>query len=272
MVILLGAEDPPGAAVQHTGEGQGPRLQGDGAQPGDEQEDVIVPPGVGAMGEVDLPGGSLPPAQPQQGAEVGGGAVLIPAPQPAQQQPERPAGDGVGGGGHNRRVDGQSSLPGDGPIGQLPGLAGEDGLVRPEEGGGVRHPGQKAGGDLLQHGQHLVADAVAGVVVVLVGAVLHVGQGVAAQVVLHLGAGGGEQGADDLLPFGEDAPQPPQAGAPGQVEQDGLHVVAGGVGGGDEVGPRLPGGLAEESIAHIPGGFLDARAPQAGLTGHVAGA
>ena len=38
VVILLGAEDPPGAAVQHTGEGQGPRLQGDGAQPGDEQE------------------------------------------------------------------------------------------------------------------------------------------------------------------------------------------------------------------------------------------
>ena len=54
------------------------------------------------------------------------------------------------------------------------------------------------------------------------------------------------------------------------MEQDGLHIVAGGVGGGDEAGPRLPGGLAEEGVAHIPGGLLNAGAPQAGLTGHIA--
>ena len=98
------------------------------------------------------------------------------------------------------------------------------------------------------------------------------GQGVVGQIVLHLLAGGGQQGADERPPGRGDAPQPPQPGPPGQVEKQGLGVVVGGVGGGDPVGPRLPGRLAQKGVPHVPGGLLQAGPPGPGLAGHVAGA
>ena len=94
----------------------------------------------------------------------------------------------------------------------------------------------------------------------------------AAQVVLHLLAGDGEQRADNAVPLGQDASQPPQTGAPGHVEENGLHIVAGGVGGGNQVRPRLPRRLTQKRVAHIPGGLLNAGSLEAGLGGHVAGA
>ncbi len=202
---------------------------------------------------------------------MGGGTVLVPAPQPAQQQPEGPAGDGVRGVGDGPRVDGQPPVPGGGPVRHVLGQTGEAGLVRPEEGGGVHQTGGKAGGHVLQHREDLVADAVAGVIVVVIGAVLHVGQAPEAEVVLHLPAAGGEKGADDALPPGGDAPQAPQAGPPGQMEEDGFHIVIGGVGGGDEAGPRFRRRTAEKGVAHVPGSLLNAPPLDAGLSGHVAG-
>lgn len=108
------ADDPPGAAVQSAGEGQRPLPQGNGTQPGDQEQRLIGAAGVGAVGQADLGGGVRAPAQPEQGVEVDCGAVLVPPPYPPQQQAERPAGDGVGGAGDEPCVDGQPSLPGDG--------------------------------------------------------------------------------------------------------------------------------------------------------------
>ena len=44
------------------------------------------------------------------------------------------------------------------------------------------------------------------------------------------------------------------------------------MGGGDPAGARLLRGLAEKGVAHIPGGLLNARPPDAGLGGHIPGA
>ena len=102
--------------------------------------------------------------------------------------------------------------------GQRPGLAGEVVLIRPEQGGGVRHPGGKAGADALQNRDHLMSDTVAGKALVGVGVVLHMGQAVVGQILLHLPPGGGEQGADQAVPGRLDACQPTESGTPGQVE------------------------------------------------------
>ena len=56
------------------------------------------------------------------------------------------------------------------------------------------------------------------------------------------------------------------------MEQDGLHIVAGGVSGGNQTGTRLLRRFAEKGVAHVSGGLLNARPPEPGLTGHVSGA
>ena len=73
-----------------------------------------------------------------------------------------------------------------------------------------------------------MADAVPGIGIVEIGAVLPVGEGVIAEIVLDLPPGGGEQGADQIVPAGGDARQPSQPGTPGEVKEDGLGVVVGG--------------------------------------------
>ena len=82
--------------------------------------------------------------------------------------------------------------------------------------------------------------------------------------------GGGEQGADQAVPAGGDAGEAPEPGAPGEVEEDGLGVVVGGVGGGDQIGTRLLGGPAEKGIAQDAGGLFNARPGAGGLFPHIA--
>lgn len=65
-------------------------------------------------------------------------------------------------------------------------------------------------------------------------------------------------------------PVSPSNGAPGQVEQEGLRIVIGIVGGGDLVSAQLLGGGGEKAVAHGAGGFLHPFALFLGLLGHVA--
>ena len=83
-------------------------------------------------------------------------------------------------------------------------------------------------------------------------------------------AGGGQQGTDQNASYRRNPCQSIQSGAPGQVEQEGLRVVIGIVGGGDLVGAQLLGGGGEKAVAHGAGGFLHPFALFLGLLGHVA--
>ena len=68
---------------------------------------------------------------------------------------------------------------------------------------------------------------------------------------------------------GRDARQPPQSGAPHQVQQHCFGVVVGVVGGGDHGAVQLTGRLLKEIVPHLPGGLLDALAGPGSLSGHV---
>ena len=83
-VLLRLADDVPGAAAQCAGQGEGGSFQWDGPQPRNQQQPVIGATGVGPMGEADFRGGICPPAQPQQGVQMDGPAVLVSAPQTAR--------------------------------------------------------------------------------------------------------------------------------------------------------------------------------------------
>ena len=69
-----------------------------------------------------------------------------------------------------------------------------------------------------------------------------------------------------------DAAQSPKPGAPGQVKQDGLPVVVGGVGGSDQGGACLLSGPVEKGVTHLTGGLLRPNSHLCGLGRHVAGA
>ena len=56
------------------------------------------------------------------------------------------------------------------------------------------------------------------------------------------------------------------------MEQEGLGVVVGIVGRGDPVRSQAAGGLAEEGVPHLAGGFLHTLAQPGGPGRHVAGA
>lgn len=150
------------------------------------------------------------------------------------------------------------------------GLLHQIRLVRPEAGGHLSQPDGQAGGYGLQFGQHPVAQAVSGVCVVPVGSVLPPGQPPEAEIRLDLIPRDGQQGTDHIPLTGADPSQAAQPGPPDQVEQDGLRVIPGVVGGGDPLGPAGPGGPAEKIIAHVPGGLLHTAAAAAGLSGHIA--
>ena len=61
-------------------------------------------------------------------------------------------------------------------------------------------------------------------------------------------------------------------GAPDEMEQQGLGVVVGGVGGGDAVAAQALCRLAKEGVPHVPGGLLQPPALPGGLSGHAAAA
>ena len=112
-------------------------------------------------------------------------------------------------------------------------------------------------------------DLIPGVGVVLVGAVLHVGNMVKLQIILDFPAGGGEQGADQPPLAGADAGEALETGAPDEMEEDGLSVVVGGVGGGDPVCTHGPRGLLQKGIPHPAGGLFQAQAQALCLPGDV---
>ena len=204
---------------------------------------------------------------------MGGGAPVVPAAGPGQQGPDGPDGKGLGQPGHILRREGEGPIrlllkP---PQGLLR-LGGEAVLVLPQPLGGVGEPGQKPGIEGLQLREHPVAEPVPGVDVLPVGGVLPPGEPPEAKVVLDLPPGGGEQGTDQIPVFGGHAAQPPQAGPPGQMEQQRLGVVAGGVGHGDVLGAGVLGGFPEKGVAQFPGGLLQATAGLLGPGRHIAGA
>ena len=205
-------------------------------------------------------------------AQQVGGAVLVLS-QPPQQGTHRADGDGVGTAGDG--VGGEDQAAGDGGLGAPDGghgLGGEVVVVGAEVAHRVREPGNKGRVELLQQGDDLVAEPVPGVGGVGVGAVLHVGEGMLPQVGQDLGPGGGEKGPDQLPPPGADTSEALEAAAPDEVEEHGLHVVVGVVGGGDEASPQLFRRLFQKVIAQGPGGLLDTGPTALGLSGDISGA
>ena len=71
----------------------------------------------------------------------------------------------------------------------------------------------------------------------------------------------GQQGADQDPPHRGMPVSPSSPAPPDQVEEDGLRIVIGVVGGGQLVGPQILGALGEETVAHGPGGLLHPFAP-----------
>ena len=95
------------------------------------------------------------------------------------------------------------------------------------------------------------------------------GDAVLGQVGEHLRPGAGEQGAHDPVAAGRDAGQPMQPGAPHQMEQQGLQIVVGVMGGGDARTVQSLGALAEKIIAQLPGGLLHTQAAALSLRVHI---
>ena len=220
------------------------------------------------MGQVHRAGGAGAPGQVHHAPQVGGAVLVLP--QSGQQDPHRPDGDGVGEPGH--LPGGEDQAAGDGGLGGPDGghgLGGEVVVVGAEAAHRVRHPGYHLGVELLQQGDDLAAELVPGVGGVGVGAVLHMGEGMGGQIGLHFHPSSGQKGPDEPPPPGADAGEPLEAAPPDEVEEHSLHVVVGGVGGGDAAGPHRFGGPLQKVIAQGPGGLLDAGAPAPGLGGHV---
>ncbi len=153
-------------------------------------------------------------------------------------------------------------------------------LLLPQQAARRRNAPGAAGGERLQQGQRLQPQAVAGIGGVAVGLVLHIGDVVFRHIIVDLPPADLQQGADDPAPHRRNAAQPPQAGAPQQVEQDGLRVVVPVVGGGDALRPQPVRGLLQKGVPQLPGGVLHpspggvgAHVPASGHKGHaVAGA
>ena len=107
----------------------------------------------------------------------------------------------------------------------------------------------KGGIELPQHGRDGVADAVAAVIVKLVRAVLDVGRAACGEVFHDLRAGEEKQRADDPSPPRRDAAEALRPGPAGKVEEHGLGVVVGVVGGGDEVEALFLRRFFQEGVA-----------------------
>ena len=142
-------------------------------------------------------------------------------------------------------------------------------LILPQQlRGGQSRPG-KLRVQLPEHRQHPVAQQVPVPLLQSVGGILHMGQAVLRQIPQDLLPGNGEQRPDDPVPHRGNAAEPPQSRAPAQVQQKGLGVVLRLVGGGDAAAAQASGGLPQERIAQLPGGFLQPHALCRGIGGNV---
>jgi hypothetical protein len=108
-----------------------------------------------------------------------------------------------------------------------------------------------------------VADAIASEVAELVGFVVAEGLIESGEVIEDVAAIEVEKGADDGGGFGQlaragDAGEAGEASAAEDVEEDGLNLVVGGVGGGDVTSAELAGGYGEKVVAGLAGGGFEA--------------
>ena len=117
---------------------------------------------------------------------------------------------------------------------------------------------REAGVYLFERGDDAVADEVARIVVRLICAVLHMGDCVFGKILLDLLSCHAEQRADDVVPPCGDAAQTGCSAAAGQIENKGLGVVIGIVGGGDEPAIQLLRCGKQERISKLPRGLFDA--------------
>ena len=99
-----------------------------------------------------------------------------------------------------------------------------------------------------------MTDGIAGIVVGPVGAVGAIGLAQHGQVLLHLGAGAVQQGADDVAADARNAAEPVQAGAADHIQQHRFDAVLQGMGGGDTA--AFPRRFGKKGIAGPAAGFL----------------
>ena len=94
----------------------------------------------------------------------------------------------------------------------------------------------------------------------MVGGVLGVFQPISPDISQNIRLAHQDQRADEDAVFWGDALHPQAAGAPDQVEQQGLGAVLQMVAGGDGAGVPRPGGLLQKVPPQVPGGLLQAQA------------
>ena len=115
-----------------------------------------------------------------------------------------------------------------------------------------------------------MADDITGIVELGVAAVLHVGDAELGHIMGYLPAAAVDEGADDLAAAVGDAGETPGAAAADKVHEQGLGVIVGVVGGGDEVTAQLHTFFFQKFIAQLTGGFFDAQPFGTGVGGHIA--
>ena len=148
------------------------------------------------------------------------------------------------------------------------GLGLQEVPVPAQKGRGLPRPLDEPGVQLLQQGEHLPAQPVAGKIASEVGAVRHIGKAFFGAVGFDLPAVHPQKGAQHLPPPGRDAAQPGKPRPPAQVQEHGLRVVLGVVGGEDAI--RLPRGQGvEKLVPHLAAAGLQAHAPLPGEGPHV---
>ena len=111
----------------------------------------------------------------------------------------------------------------------------------------------RAGVELLEAWEDLMAEERSGVGGVLVGGVCRVGQVVLERISKGLVAGGGEQGSKKVVLGGGHAADPPGSGATGEIKEDRLGLVGGGVACGDEMCSVAFGQGAQRLVARCSG-------------------
>ena len=201
---------------------------------------------------------------------MGGGTVGVAVPRHFQQAAGRPGGNGSGQFGDVVGFNHQVVLRPAGVAASHGGLGVEVVVVGPE----ITHRFYRAlrqpGVQLPQYRNYLAAQLIAGVALVGVGAVLHMGKVVGLQIGLDVRTWGGEQGTHQFSPAGRDTCQAVEPGSTGQVEQQGLQIVVSVVGGGDAVTAQLFRRTAEELVPQFPAGLLHPQATAGGFAVHIA--
>ena len=200
---------------------------------------------------------------------MGGGAAAVAAPGLGHQQAGTPQSNGIGLVAHRRSRENQPSVLllrlGYSPLGQLLQIC----LVIAHHSGKLDQLAVKVGLALSYLRDDPVPHPIACVLHIPVGAVLHPRQALGAEVLLNFRSGGGQQGADNVVPHRGDTRQAPQAGAPHQMQEHRFGIVVRVVGGGNHRTVQLSGGPLKKIVSHLPGGFLNALAGPGRLCGHV---